>query len=667
MKERRQEQSWLELRFLWRVVGVVFLLAVVIGIIMDWAFFFRSYDDTFAQLRATQLALAQEVYNETTSRILADMALAQTEAAINASLLMDIAMREAEQAHVNASLQADILVRETVDALIASRLAAEIAERMGNDTILQYAIDNATATLLFIEAFDLYSDQQFVIIENNITAITTQLETEIATRIAAQAAIAAAKLIIDTDLTLLVNALTAEVNARIAQDTLINLKLHLITTSLLYTIDGQSPIADNMVFNSLTSNLVIANGARSNQITLTQDSLLTLAGVGGDGAGNIAIVANNGLSLAFPSPHTIEIVYSGSVPPTPRNHARLVAVYPVGSTTCWIQLHWCRNLKNGAATCNADAGCVAGIGSQWMCSGGFPSSSTGNRCVNNDCTDESECNIKLGEPWHCRGGSCVQDWCTMDADCSDAFGTGWYCVNYLCLRAIPNSPFLPIYSDSYPNGDGVYQSISQPSTASEGCANCIFPQAGAFFNVIPNEGLLSGGTYPLVYGNRRPYDPIALGVVPAQECIFDTMWEGKDCGFIMPSTGGTYIVQITVNIRAGLDNPTVVYYPRMWFYMHIDRSGASPPQWEMVDSDYASMQNVCSGCALTQTYISMSVTLILSTAIPSSSGTTTLAPGTPVYAGWSAYWPFSEVGGDGRGSAEYATWYSITYDITQVA
>jgi|WetSurMetagenome_2_1015567.scaffolds.fasta_scaffold00184_14 hypothetical protein len=652
--------SWAQFMFVVKAFFVTFFVAAVVGSVMSWIFYFRSYDETFAELRAEELRLAQEIYNETTARVLADMALMQTEAAQNASLILDIETREAEQLFVNISLQQDIVNRTTGDAAIAARLAEEIAERMGNDTLIEWIIGNATATLEVIEAFDVYSDQQFAIIENNITTISEAIYSEIATRIAAQAALAAADAIIEADLVLLTNELTAEIAARIAQDTQINNLLHLITTSLLRTIDGQLPIAANMVFQSLSSSIVIANGAPSNQVTLTQNALLTLAGVGGDVNGNLAIFGTNGLSIAFPGPNTVEIVYSGPPPPPLMNHARLTAVYPFMRQTAHVQSNYGMNLRNGwqGVSCMTNADCTPHpqLGSEWTCSGGFSTATpTGNRCVNNACTDESQCYDTLGQPWHCRGGSCVEDFCALDNDCIDAFGTGWFCQNYGCTRAVQNTPWRPIYTDTYPTDSGVYQVITQPaSIPSSPCTGCIFPQPGAYNNNAISFPFTSA--YPFVYGNRRPYDPISTySIFNQQECIFDNPWEGQFCGFIMPAIG-SYIVEVTVNIRAGINQPGTLCEGRMWFYMHIDRTGGIPPNWEIVDSDWLGINNPCSGCALGEAYISMTTTVSMSSL--------TTPPGTFLYAGWSAY---NDNPGDcSSGNDQFATWYSIVYDITRI-
>jgi len=669
MKTNQRDTSWLQLRLVLRIVALAFFIAMVIGLIMAWIFYFRVYDSTFAALRAEELRLAQEIYDETTSRVLADMVLSQEQAAQNASLAMDIAMREAEQAFVNASLQSDIEARISGDAAIAQALAIEIMERIGNDTLIQYEINNETTVIETIEAFDAYSTQQFFIIEGNISSISEALSAEIAARIAAQAALQAADLIIEADLVLLIAELTAEVNARIAQDNLINLKLHLITTSLLRTIDNQLPIADNMVFESLSASVVIANGVPSNQITLTQTALLSLSGVTADASGNIGLVGVNGLTVTLASPTVVQIGYSGPAPPAQMNHAVLTAVYPFPIETQWIQNAYGQNLNNGFAyaSCNSDTDCSTSprLGNQWTCSSSFPTSANGKRCVNNQCNgDESQCYDLLGQPWHCRNNMCVQDFCVYDQDCNDAYGpnSGWFCVNYGCARGQENSPYLPIFTDSYPYGAGPYQPVTQPdSSGSPDCTGCIFPQAGAYNDNSIYWAPLNA--YPFVYGNRRPFDPI-MTYAPfrnTQECIFDVAWEGEHCGFIMPGAG-TYIVQITVNIRVGINQPVSLIYGRLWFYMHIDRSGSSTPQWEKVDSDYLAINNPCSGCVIGQSYVTMSTTLSLSSATPSSSMTEPIAPGTRVYAGWSAYMDHSV-----PNPPQYVTWYSIVYEITQVA
>jgi len=659
---------------LMRLVVLAIFVSMCIGIVFAWVFYFRSYDKEFRALEAEELHLAQEIYNEIAARTLADMALAQAEAVLNSTLLLDIATREAEQAFVNQSLINDTAARQSGDAALSAALAAEIAQRIANDTLLAYGIGNATATLEVVEAFDIYSSRQFMIIENNITVLLEEINAEIATRIAAQAALAAADAIIDADLVLLISEMNAEIAARIAQDNSINLQLHLITTSLLLTINGQSPINDNMVFESLSSNLLITNGSTSNEILVTQNALATLAGVGPDATGNLGITANSGLSITFPSPHTIAISYLGPVPPSPKNYARLVAVYPFPQSTQEVQGINGRNLKNGLDGPDCDAvhaptQCATIYGSEWSCSTGnqFPTSLTMNRCVNTACTDETQCNDILGQPWHCRGGNCVEDFCAYHTECIDAFGMGWYCVNYGCTQGLQNSPYLPIYSGGPPYVSGIgYQSIGQPypNQGSSPCANCIFPQPGAYNNnriTYP-----STSAYPFVYGNRRPYDPASTYPGPEplysqQECIFAESWEGLNCGFIMPGAG-TYIVQITVVIRAAINQPPACY-GHMWFYMHIDRTGGSPPNWEEVDSDYMAINNICSGsCPILPVYITMSTTLILSSATPSSSGTEPITPGTLVYAGWSAYSDYEM-----DCANQYAAWYSITYDITQVA
>ncbi len=250
--------------------------------------------------------------------------------------------------------------------------------------------------------------------------------------------------------------------------------------------------------------------------------------------------------------------------------------------------------------------------------------------MNHVCVDDSQCNDVFGNPWHCRNGGCRLDYCTQNNDCDDAEGTvgEWFCVNYVCARAQGNSPFLPVYTDTYPTDGGVFQSIAQPNTSPFCGSGCVWPEEGA------KNGQLA---YPHVFGSRIPYEPRGTYGQLFQECTFVPNWDGDSCGFHMPAAGGTYILDITINIRVGL-NQAGDFYSLMWFYMHIDRAGLPTPAWEMVDSDFVSLNNNILA-DLGQTYISMTTTIIASTATPGSPMTTPMAPGTPVYAGWSVYWP----------------------------
>jgi len=655
-------QSWLQLRLFIRVLAILLFLATIIGAIMAWVFFFRPYDHTFSELKATELTLQQAVYNETTTRVLVDMALMQEQAAQEASLTLDISTRIEEQDAVNASLILDIIARETGDAEISSALEVEIAGRILNDTILQAEIVNATSALEAVQTFDVFSMQQFMIKMGNISDLSAEIDAEIAARIAADLALQAADLIIDEALVLLISQLSVEVANRISNDTFINNELHIITETLLETINGQLPIAHNMIFQSLSANLIIANGGPSNQITVTQTALGSLAGVTPDASENIAITATHGLTVLFPSANTIEIGFISTAPPTSSNHARLRTVVPYGKMTEWIQGQYGQNLKDGYVECTADVycdacfligptsyECINAVNIGWHCAAGFSTSMSGMRCVSTSCNvnGEAYCNNMIGNPWHCRNDNCVLDYCTSDNDCIDEHGTGWYCNNYACAQAQLNGVH-PVWSVSYPSSS--YETFSQPNHNPQGYTGEIWPQDGA------KNGMRA---YPHVYGNRLPYEPRGSYGNLYQECFFNNNWEGRACGFFMPARGGTYIVDITINVRVGLNQPGSLQPPMFWLYMHIDRAGQATPQWEMVDSDYVSINNL-GPAPLSETYVTMTTTVIASTATPSSPYTSPMIPGTFVYAGFSGYWPSTDNG-------QFVSWYSITYDITQVA
>jgi hypothetical protein len=66
----RRQQPGRDLRCIGITLAVAFTAAVVIGAIMSWIFFLRTFDPTFAALRSTDLRLGQRIYNETVARLL---------------------------------------------------------------------------------------------------------------------------------------------------------------------------------------------------------------------------------------------------------------------------------------------------------------------------------------------------------------------------------------------------------------------------------------------------------------------------------------------------------------------------------------------------------------------------------------------------------------------
>ncbi len=126
----------------------------------------------------------------------------------------------------------------------------------------------------------------------------------------------------------------------------------------------------------------------------------------------------------------------------------------------------------------------------------------------------------------------------------------------------------------------------------------------------------------------------------------------------MPAAGGTYFLQITITIRIAFGAD--FRFPRFWFRMHIDRGLG----WEITDTEFAGKSNLEDPmAAFSENYVTMTTTLLVSSATPYSSDTFPVDPGTHVYAGWSAYWDNS-----GEDNADcFAKWYRITFDVTQVS
>lgn len=683
------QSDGLEMRLVMRVISIAFLISVAIGVGMAWALYLRTYDPTFSMLNAKDLTLSQGLYNETVARTTKDMALMQEQARLQGLVDTDTQTRIEIHAFINATRINDTEARITGDALIAERLANETPVRIAADLELHAQIDNATGVLVGLKEFDQYSLEQCAIKMANISDITEDLINETDTRIAKDMLLMDQDVAITNALVTLVNQLHAEIANRTDKDMLLMSQLALITENLIRTMNNQFPVAGYINFTHVNPPRVnVSNGVLPNEIFVTAFGVLTINGVTADGAGNLQLIPGPGTGLDYPSPNLIRIFSAAGTPP-PQNRVHLGAVYPYGSETCWVQSQfygpggseqwYCApDARNGVvkisphlpcqffdgqmgnvctmdSECNVGGVCVSGrchcdscisvgpagntqcqtaLGSQWTCQQetyGKRCRHTGG-CWTGSFNDESQCNAVLGEPWHCRNNFCVREFCQFNVECRETPGMGpdWFCVNNRCTRAPINGENLPVW----PGND--YLRISQPHTSGSrpGCNGCTFPEFGW------QNGNTPSGREPLVIGNR----PIP-GMPPF--CPFQP-WEAQLCGFIVPNALGTWTVQIGITIKARFLD--IGHYPRCWWKMHIDRGAG----WEETDIDHATSR--FQGFNEYNFYVTMSSTLIVSTAMPGG-----YTPGTPVYAGWSAYWEHSgETNND-----VFATWYHITYDITR--
>ncbi len=168
---------------------------------------------------------------------------------------------------VNETLLNDTAARISGFEAIAEGLEEEIAGRQLNDTILQQDIDNATTTITQIVTFNNYSLAEFMVLMSNITDISSEIIAETATRTAEQNALLTQQIILANSLSILVSQLNNEIATRIAQDQSIQQMLEDATFNLIYTINGLPPLNGTILLKSLNPVFVtVTNGPAINEV-----------------------------------------------------------------------------------------------------------------------------------------------------------------------------------------------------------------------------------------------------------------------------------------------------------------------------------------------------------------------------------------------------------------
>lgn len=659
-------------RVLFGSIFALFTVTVLLGASFSWYYYFKPYDATFASLKSTNVILAQRVYNETVARVFKDMNMMVAQQNMQNRMDKDIQDRIREQNFINQTTIAEIQAREQGFGQLYQETLQENATRAAQDALLQQQIDNATVVLQAIKDFDIYAMEQFMIKMANITDITADIYRERDERIAADDLLFATDVIIQNALVVLVNQLNNEINTRIAKDNLIQGQLQLIVNGVLKTMNAQSPIAGQIVLTALDppQYLNISNDPGAHEIKIEQNGLLTINGVGPDPTSkSIQFIPGQGILIDSPSPHTIRIMPDPLNAYEPTNHARLLSVYPIGRATCWLQSgYWpttcgglifefpCIYLQNTVDICTGpgspggDAYCAATYGSQWTCVGPYFTNAPGfgrctftGSCWTGSSADESQCNQRLGEPWHCRNNKCVRDHCTEDWQCQDTASSPltpiplpgpanqWSCIQSLCVKGLPQGSQLPFYYDGPSYVD--YMSIRRPTGNAPLCnQNCLNPEPEYIFTDGPN---FMTGIFPLT-------------------CNFNT-WDGQNCGFRIPNEDGTWLVTVTVTYETWwnrADTSSHGHFGRMFISY-----GGAPGSWFPVKS-YNDGSYILDAGQQAIEIVSATTTLVMT-----SVNNAPFPRGLHVYAGFS-YMTYAV--GDWNNWVKWP-YYAFVYQISKVA
>lgn len=618
----QSSQSFRVAGLLSRSFVTLFLITAAVGTTLVCVFFFQEHTAQLAAFAASDLRLDQAIYTEAVARLTKDMAAMQYQARLQSDLDADIAARQAKHAALDQGRQETTRFRLEGDQDIADRLAAEIQGRQINDTSTQYRIVNASVVLDALEAFDVFTLQQFMIKMDNITDITSDILGEIATRTGIDMALMVQDTLIQNALSILVSELNAETSERFNRDMVIMNQLGLITGGLIQTINYQNPLNGDIQIVSLTpTRLDVDNGMQNSTIVIRAYGIQTVAGVGPNPLGNVDLVAGQGITIDYPSPNTVRIsaASGGSIPAS--NAVRLARVFPYGQASANSGYTGAVDtLLNRAGTCDFMVFPMTGCPAGWSCAGGRcqGASSSCSMGACDDFTFFGQGPPAPGQPgaFFCSSDVCKKKFCLEHVDCSEVFGSAeWFCQNHRCTRGFSLADVTPFYYGGYPNGGNVYRRV-------------------------PNN---------LEIVTNRPFY-INAQFFPGTGCAFPSYF-GQNCGFMShPFVAAISLVQFTVTLRIQTTNlqHTNSYY----FKMYINYGFG----WEQLDTEYVSQYaTTMNGVDKRRdAYVIMTATRLVSTA--------EYGFGRLFYIGWSAYAPYTS----DPFVELYIAWYRMSYDIIPV-
>jgi hypothetical protein len=632
------------------------------------------------------------------------MAMMQEQARQRALLEADIAARIAEHTHINETLIKDIEDRISGDANLTYGIGNETAARNASDILIQTKIDNATTYLIQIQAFDAQSMIYFMTLMQNVTDITSGIFNETVARTDKDALLVAQDVIFDNALVLLVNLLTQETYNRTTTDDMIRMQLQLLGgAGVVYSVDGQLPDGgDIQIVSTNAARLTITNPPSTNQVVLTDNCLLSFNNTLGNGVHNFVFIANNGLVLTTPAPHTIQISspYAGGIP---TNIYHLSTVYPFGSESCYYQgcystdpvCNFAGDMNNNGVklrdvvaghcinpftdcapgwACDASptgnwctktctvggTECQTYYGNQWACVAFpvFPTVSGQGLCQHtlgcslgpsaNTNRDETQCAFTstLGAAqWQCQNNHCRQLFCFYDYDCSNGKNDVRYtCFNGRCVFGSFTGTVSGLNGGAYDiNGGrtpGTLVSTYQFAGDSFHCPCDIL-------NGNCPQRSTRGLAEPVIYSNAEPY--VGYGL----PCGFPT-FDGQTCGFRIPAgQDSSWMIHVVINLRVSW-NDNAAYGDHFW-RLHINRGNG----WEDIKGSATSHGRFVGFDEFPQTYVSLSTTVFMT-----SVSNFPYAQGQRLFIGWSCISGTIPSGNINHVPGVY--WAEMNYDVTRV-
>jgi len=461
-----------------KVLAVIAVVVVAIGLTMAWILFFKSYEAEFNSLRAADLNLDQQIYNEQATRLNKDMLLMQEQARQREAFEENVRQRISQQNYVNMSLIQDIDERIANNQNISDLIGNETQQRQDADTLLQERIDNATAALAIIKAFQADADAKFMVLMQNITDLDAALIAENTAMQDKVNLMISQRAIIDTALVQLVNELNQEMMERMWKDDNLTVLVNLATYGIILNVNGVEPVISTgllYLVSTDTMTMEILNGTASNEVVIDNHGIFSFSDTGivnfarANELTQLFFTADNGFAIVSdPGSHTITINSTFASGQVASNFAQLSATIPYGTDiAAYVRADARSNtaslpgmasviiddpssapLGNGVFLAtplsNFEKGLIVSDGSSSVMlrygAPGFCVDDTPCTCVGAGCPVSAYASTVPAE-WHCKDtpmGNMCMNYCTLGLpgifECGANYGPGWYCA------AVQSSP-----------------------------------------------------------------------------------------------------------------------------------------------------------------------------------------------------------------------------------
>jgi hypothetical protein len=231
----------------------------------------------------------------------------------------EIATRTAQDALLLALVNAEIAARTAAQLALNTSLDAEIAAREAFDTLAFGEMANLTARLANLTAYDVYAQQEFDAIYNNLTLLELDLLNETATRIAEENVLIAQDAAQQAFIALFASELANETATRTSEGATQLMEIAAFLADGILTINNQTALNHNFNFVSTNPGFTIGSGG-TNIITIAANNVITTVNsVTPNGTTfDIALTAGNNIVI---TPGVNQLTVGLAVEPAPPNWA----------------------------------------------------------------------------------------------------------------------------------------------------------------------------------------------------------------------------------------------------------------------------------------------------------------------------------------------------------